>query len=116
MSVGYVFYSTDEDPGIALAWLDRNGSAVDLSAATFTVKLINSSGTVALTSTGTSTGYSSLQGTAPQQYNYLHSFAAADLATLSGTYSLWVQATISSRQRTFAPGNLPSVTVVAVPT
>jgi hypothetical protein len=110
------FLATDEDPAVALRWLDRpGGSVLDLSAATFTVKLINSAGAVALTSAGTTTGYSSAQGTSPHTYNFLHSFSAGELATLSGVYTLLVQATISSRQRTFAPDDLPTVRIVAVP-
>ena len=115
MSVDYKFLSTDEDPSIALRWLDRTGAVIDLSAATFTVKLVSSTGTTALTSAGTFTGYATLQGTSPDDYNLLISFAAGELAITAGTYQLIVQATISSRQRTFRPGNPPLVQIVTAP-
>ena len=112
----FTYLATDEDASCALAWLDRNGSAVDLSTGTFSVKLVNSAGTATVTKTGsTITGYSALQGTSPQQYNLLISWAAGELAIAAGLYTLIVQATISSRQRTFRPGDPPTVLIVAAP-
>lgn len=49
MSRTYAYLTTDEDPSLALCWLDRNGAAVDLSAASFSAKLVNTAGTTVLT-------------------------------------------------------------------
>lgn len=114
MVATFAFLTTDEDPSITLRWNDK-GSALNLSTATFTVRLMDSSGATVLTSAGTSTGYSSHQGTSPYDYNFIHSFAGGELAITAGTYRLVVQATISSRQRTFSPGNLPTVLIVSAP-
>jgi hypothetical protein len=107
--------TTDEDPSIGLQWLDKDGAAIDLSAATWSVKLVNSAGTTTLTKTTNVTGYASLQGTT-QQYNVLILWASGELAIAAGTYTLWVQATVSGRQRTFRPGDPPMVTIVTAPT
>lgn len=115
MTPDFVFMTTDEDPSCALQWLDRNGSVVDLSAATFTVKLVSSAGATSLTSAGSFTGFATLQGTSPQQYNLLISFAAGELVLKVGMYSLVVQATISARQRTFRPRAFPVLQIVATP-
>ena len=115
MKPDFTFLSTDEDPSLALEWLDRTGSAVDLSAATFTVKLVDGGWSTVLTSAGTFTGYSSLQGSSPNQYNLLISFGSGELAVRPGDYRLIVQATIASRQRTFRPADPPVVRIVAAP-
>jgi hypothetical protein len=117
MSVTYSYLATDEDPSIPICWLDRNGDAIDLSTATFSAKLVSSAGTTAVTKTTGITGYSALQGTSPDpQYNALIVWAAGELAGLAGTYKLVFTATVSGRQRTFAPSSSPVVVVTAAPT
>lgn len=103
----YTYRATDEDPSIALAWLDRDGNLIDLSTATFSVELVDrSTGTAALTKTTNVTG----AATSP---NVTIAWATGELAALSGTYALRVMATISGRQRTFSPSSLPLVDITA---
>ena len=102
----YNYKATDEDPSIALEWKDRDGNVIDLSTATFSVLLVDVNGTTAVTKTQNVTGAS----TSP---NVVISWDAGELAALSGQYKLIVQATVSSRQRTFRAGNYPIVLVSA---
>lgn len=94
--------ATDEDPSVALVWIDRNGNVVDLSTATITAKLIHmTTGAVVHTITGTVTG----AATSP---NVTISPAIGEFAALDGIYKLKVQATIAGRARTFRKGRLPT--------
>jgi len=105
----YTYDVGDEDPSIALTWKDRDDAVINLSAATFSVKLVNSAGAAIVTKTTGITG----AATAP---NIVISWAAGELNIAAGLYELWVQATVSSRQRTFRRRNLPTVLIVAAPT
>ena len=102
----YVYDAGDEDPDVALTWKDRDGAVINLSAATFSVKLVNSAGTTVVTKTTGITGAS----TAP---NVVIAWAAGELNIAAGDYRLIVTATVSSRQRTFRRNNPPTVQIIA---
>ena len=112
-----VYKATDEDPSIPFRLLSFDGTAPDLSAGTWAVRVVNTA-TGALTSTLTTvTGYSALQGTSPNDYNAVLTFSAGDLATIgAGVFRLELQATISGRQRSFLLSDKPTIQVEAVPT
>lgn len=111
----YRYLTTSEDPAIPIEWLDYAGAAVDLSSGTWSIKLVNvATGTVAVTKTAsTITGYSSLQGTAPNQYNLLIQWATGELNITAGEYRLLVAHTVSSREKIW--GGEVRVIVEAVP-
>ena len=102
-----VYLSTDEAPAWRATWTD-NGAPVDLSAATFTVKLVGSSGTTALTKTTGVTG--TVAGVVTITW------ATGELNLTPGGYRLFVVARIASADQTFNPGALPTITIVAAPT
>lgn len=91
----------DEDPTVLLRWLDHAGASVDLSAATWSVKLVGLDGTVALTKTSGVTAYAALQGSSPNDYNVAIQWSSGDLAVTAGQYALQIVATVSGRDRTF---------------
>lgn len=105
----YTYEVGDEDPSIALTWKDRDGAVIDLSAATFSVKLVDTRSVAIVTKTTGITG----AATAP---NIVISWAAGELNITPATYKLWVQATVSSRQRTFRRANPPTVLILDAPT
>lgn len=77
----YPYLSTSELPSIPVRWLGLGGSTIDLSTASFTLKLVNDAGSTVLTKTTGITGYATLQGTAPNDYNLLVAWSTGDLAT-----------------------------------
>lgn len=101
------YSQTDEAPVWRATWTD-DGVAVDLSAATFTVKLVASDGTTALTKTtgvaGTVAGVVTI------------TWATGELNLTPGGYRLFVVARIGTADRTFSPAALPTITIVAAPT
>lgn len=113
----YRYLSNSEDPSIPLRWLTNAGAVIDLSAATWSLKLLSRTGTTLLTKTSSITGYAALQGTSPNDYNCLITWATGELATsgVSGnTFSvrdgtLVLQHTISSRQSEPFNGSLTIV-------
>lgn len=105
--MSYVYLSTDESPTWRGQWLDGDGTGVDLSGATFTVKLVNASGTVALTKT---TG---IVGTAAGLVTI--TWASGELDITAGGYRMILVARIAGADRTFSPGQLPTITIVAAP-
>ena len=115
----YTYYTTDEDPTIAFRLLNRDGTAPDLSTASaWAVYIVDTAdGTLQSTIT-TVTGYAALQGTSPNDYNALLTFAAGDLATVgAGRFRIdGIQATISARQRSFLLERPPILIVKAIPT
>ena len=101
------YRTVDEDPGIAYSWLDRDGSVIDLSGATFSLVVTNLQGTTELTKTSGITG----SATSP---NVVISWDAGELATLGvGTYLYKLTATTSSRQRTLGAGTPHRLIVTA---
>ena len=98
----YKMRTTSEDPTIAIRWADRTDAAVPLSAATFEARFVNRR-TKALTATLTTvTGYATFQGTTPDDYNALITFATGALATIgAGLFDVEVDAVVSGRSRPF---------------
>ena len=111
----YAYKTTDEDPSIPFYVTDFAGAVVDLSAATFAVRVVRAS-TGALVSTITTvTGYATAQGTSPNLYNAVLTWAAGDLATIgAGVYRLEMQCTIASRQRSVRVADPPLISISAV--
>lgn len=86
----YRYLSTSELPSIPLRWANNDGTVIDVSTVTWTLKLVNAAGTTVLTKTTGITGYATFQGTSPYNYNVLVAWSAGDLATSGvapGTYS-----------------------------
>jgi hypothetical protein len=77
----YRYLATSELPSIPLRWTNNDGTAIDLSSVTWSLKLVNASGTTVLTKSTNITGYASFQGTTPNDYNVLIAWASGDLAT-----------------------------------
>ena len=104
----YTYTQIDEAPSWRGQWLDGDGAPVDLSAATFTVKLVGSNGTTALTKTtgvvGTVGGLVTI------------TWGTGELNLTPGGYRLFIVARIASADRTFSPGALPSIAIIAAPT
>lgn len=110
----YRYLTTSEDPSIPIEWLDYAGAAVDLSAGSWSVKLVNAvSNVVVVTKTSGVTGYSSLQGTAPNRYNAVITWSTGELAVAPGEYKLLVAHTVSSREKVWR-GDV-TVIIEAVP-
>jgi hypothetical protein len=104
----YVYATDAELPTFRAQWNDANGTAIDLSSATFTVKLVNSTGTTALTKT------SGIVGTAGGLVTI--TWGVGELAIAVGTYRLWLYARTGSSDRVFSPDNLPIIGIVTAPT
>lgn len=114
MSV-HPYKTTSEDPSLPIAWEQMDGTPVDLSAATFALKLISRDTTpvVALTKTTGITGFAAMQGTAPNTYNALVTWAAAELVIAAGTYDVQFVATVGGRDRAYAGEILVVVTTAS---
>jgi hypothetical protein len=105
----YVYATDAELPVWRGQWNDANGTAIDLSSATFTVKLVNaSSGVTVLTKTsgvvGTSDGLVTV------------TWATGELNVAVGNYRLWLYARTGTSDRVFSPDNLPTIGIVTAPT
>lgn len=100
------YRTVDEDPAIAVEWLDRDGSVIDTTSATWTMTITPSTGS-ATTKTSGITG----AATSP---NVLIGWATGELATLGvGEYRFKLTATIGGRERTVGPGALHRLTITA---
>jgi hypothetical protein len=105
----YVYATDAELPAWRGQWNDGDNVGIDLSGATFTVKLVNaSSGTTALTKT------SGIVGTAGGAVTI--TWGVGELAIAVGTYRLWLYARTGSSDRVFSPDNLPIIGIVTAPT
>jgi hypothetical protein len=104
----YVYATDQELPTFRAQWNDSAGTGIDLSSATFTVKLVNSSGTTVVTKT------SGIVGTAGGLVTV--TWAVAELNIAAGTYRLWLYARTGTSDRVFSPDNLPIIGIVTAPT
>lgn len=101
----YHYRTNSEDPSIPIRWAAGDGTAVDLSAATFTLRLVDPDGTLILTKTSGITGYATFQGTAPDDYNARITWASGNLNQTPGTYLVELDAVVGGRHRPF-PGEI----------
>lgn len=104
---GYVYRAGDELPVWEAQWNDRNGHHVNLSAATFSAKLVAADGTTVVTKT------SGIVGTASGAVTI--TWAAGELAIAAGSYRLYLVATLGGDDRTFSPDRLPTIGIIAAP-
>jgi hypothetical protein len=104
----YVYATDAELPTWRGQWSDDAGTGIDLSGATFTVKLVNSSGTTALTKT------SGITGTVGGLVTI--TWSVGELNISPGTYALWLYARTGTSDRVFSPDNLPTIQIVTAPT
>jgi hypothetical protein len=104
----YVYATDAELPAFRAQWNDADNVGIDLSGATFTAKLVNSTGTTALTKT------SGIVGTAGGLVTI--TWGVGELAIAVGTYRLWLYARTGSSDRVFSPDNLPIIGIVTAPT
>jgi hypothetical protein len=106
MSSTYVYARNQELPAWRGAWLDGDGDPVDLSAGTFTVKLVDAkTGTATVTKTAGITGASTLP-------NVTIAWASAELNIAVGTYTLHIRHRDGSGlDRDFSPGNPPTIVI-----
>lgn len=74
---------------------------------------MNSAGSVVLTKTTGITGYSSFQGTAPNDYNALVTWGGGQLNVTPGLYTAELDATVGGRQRPFPGDIVIEITAVA---
>ena len=106
----YVYATDQELPAVQLEWLDGTGALLDLSAATFTVKLTSvTTGATALTKSSGITG----AATSP---NVTIAWSSSELNITPGTYRLWCYARSGGLDRVFDPDSPPLVKVVTAPT
>ena len=103
------YRSDAEDPPIDLEWTEDDGTVIDMSSATFEVKVVDRDGTTAFTKDSNITGASTLP-------NARIAWADGELASLSGYYVVNVKATISGRDRVFRPGDPIEINVTPAPT
>jgi hypothetical protein len=102
-------YTTDSElPTWRGQWNDEAGTGIDLSGATFTVKLVNSSGTTALTKTNGITG--TVGGLVTI------SWSVGELNIATGGYRLYLYARTGTSDRVFSPDNLPTIQIITAPT
>ena len=101
-------YTTDAElPTWRGQWNDSTGTAIDLSSATFTVKLVNSSGTTALTKTA------GIVGTVGGLVTI--TWSVGELNITVGGYYLYLYARTGTSDRVFSPDNLPTIQIIAAP-
>ena len=105
---GYVYATDQELPTFRAQWNASDGTGIDLSAATFTLKLVNSSGTTALTKTSGITGTSGGLVTV--------TWATGELNIAVGAYLLWLYARTGSSDRVFSVSALPTIQIITAPT
>lgn len=103
----YTYLTTSELPAWKGQWSDGDGNPVDLSAATFEVKLVSRNGAIALTKTSGITG--TVDGTVTVQW------AVGELNIAPGKYRLYLVARTGSLDRAFDPGNPPVIAVLQAP-
>jgi hypothetical protein len=104
----YVYATDQELPTFRAQWNASDGTGIDLSAATFTLKLVNSSGATALTKTS---GITSTSGGLVTV-----TWATGELNIAVGSYLLWLYARTGTSDRVFSPDNLPTIQIVTAPT
>jgi hypothetical protein len=104
----YVYATDAELPTFRAQWNASDGTGIDLSTAAFTLKLVNSSGTTALTKT------SGITGTAGGLVTV--TWGVGELNIAVGTYLVWLYARTGSSDRVFSASALPTIQIVTAPT
>lgn len=108
MSATFTYRANQELPSWAADWKDRDGNLIDFASGyTWEVKLVNkATGTTGLTKTTGITG----AATSP---NVIVAWAAGELDLTPGLYRMHLKATSGGQDRMYAPGNEPTIQIVA---
>ena len=103
----YTYLTSSELPAWRARWFDGQGLPVNLAPCTFSLKLVNRSGTVALNKTSGITGND--QGVVVVQW------ASGELNLTPGKYKMYLIAYSAQGERAFDPANPPTITIVQAP-